>query len=143
MLKRFSFWLRGLIIFQLLTAVFHSLSFFIKPEPKDEEQKHFQDLLYGYKEDMGAGITRSFMDIFRSVSVSFTLICLFAALVNWYLKKKQVSNDIWRGFLLIETGIFGILMAVVLKFAFLPPMICTVLIFIFSLGSYLSIKSKA
>jgi len=142
MLKRFSFWLWGLIIFQLLTALIHSFSFFVKPDPKDEKQKQFQDLLYDYKQDMGAGITRSFMDLFWAVSISFTLICLFGAIANWYLKKKQVSPDIWKGFLLIETIIFGILMAMVLRFAFLPPMICTVLIFIFSLGAYLSVRSK-
>ena len=142
MQKRFSFWLWGLIIFQLLTAAFHSLSFFISPEPANETEKQLHELMYNYKKDMGLGISRSFADVFLSLSVCFTLLCLLGGLVNWYLKKKQISNDVWKGLLLIETIIFGILLMVILRFTFPPPMICATLIFIFSLGAYLSVKTR-
>jgi hypothetical protein len=140
--KKFSFFIRGLIVFQLLTAAFHSLSFFISPEPANETEKQLQVLMDTYKKDMGAGISRTFADVFLSLSVCFTLICLLGGLINWYMKKTQISSDLWKGLLLIETIIFGVLFLVVLKFTFLPPMICIGLIFIFSIGSYLSIKAK-
>ena len=140
--KKFSFWIWGLITTQLLTAVFHSISFFISPEPANETEKNLNEVLNNYKMDMGAGINRSLADLILSLSVCFTLICLLAAIINWYFKKKQISNDLWKGLLLIEMIIFGILFLVILKFAFLPPMICTGLIFIFSIGSYISVNSK-
>jgi hypothetical protein len=143
MFKKFSFWLWGLVIFQLLTAVFHSISFFINAEPANDTEKQLQDLMYSYKKDMGAGITRSFSEIFLSLSVCFTLLCLLGGLINWYLKKKQISPDLWKGLLLIETIVFGILFIVMLRFTFLPPMICTGVIFLFSLGAYFSIKTKS
>ena len=143
MLKKFSFWLWGLVTFQLLTALFHSISFFVKPEPANDTEKQLQDLLDNYKKDMGAGISRSFAEVFLSLSICFTLLCLLGGLVNWYLKKKQISNEVWKGLLLIETVIFGILFLVILRFTFLPPMICTALIFLFSTGAYFSVKSKS
>jgi hypothetical protein len=143
MFKKFSFWIWGLITFQLLTAVFHSLSFFVSPVPANESEKQLHELMYNYKKDMGAGISRSFADIFLSLSVSFTLICLLGGLINWYLQKKQISFEIWKGLLLIETIVFGILFFVMLRFTFLPPIICTAMIFIFSSGSWITVKSKS
>jgi hypothetical protein len=141
--KKFSFWLWGLVVFQLLTAAFHSLSFFIEAEPANETEKQLYGLIDSYKKDMGAGIHRSFADVFLALSVCFTMICLLGGLINWYMKKKQINDDLWKGLLLIETIIFGILFLVMLKFTFLPPMICTGLIFIFSAGSYLTVKPKS
>lgn len=142
MLKKFSFWLWGLVTFQLLTALFHSLSFFVKPEPENESEKQLQDLIYNYKKDMGAGISRSFADVFFSLSFSFALMCVLGGIINWYMKKMQISNDVWKGLLLIETIVFGILFLVMLEFTFLPPIICTALILIFSLGAFLSVPQK-
>lgn len=99
--------------------------------------------MYNYKKDMGAGFSRSFAEVFLSLGVSFTLICVLGGLINCYLKKKQISNDVWKGLLLIDVIIFGILFLVMLKFTFLPPIICTGLILIVSLGSYLSVKPKS
>ena len=53
MLKKFSFWLWGLVTFQLLTALFHSISFFVKPEPANDTEKQLQDLLDNYKKIWG------------------------------------------------------------------------------------------
>lgn len=142
MFKKFSFWIWGTIITQLLTAAFHSLSFFAKQEPANETEKQLIDITGNYKADLGMGFQRTFAELFTAVSLCFTLICLFAALVNWYFKKKNLAPDLWKGLLLIEIIIFGAMFAAMLAFAFAPPIICTGLIFIFVTASYLSVKNK-
>jgi hypothetical protein len=140
MFSKFSFWIWSAIVSQLLSAAFHSISFFIKPAPANDTEKQLHDLMTNYKMDMGAGISRSFTDIFLSLSICFTLICVLGGIINWYMKKKNVSADIWKGLLLIEAVIFGILFLVMLKFTFLPPIVCTGAIFFFLLGTYFATK---
>lgn len=140
MFKYFSIWLWGTIILQLLTAVFHSLSFFMTPEPKNETEKQLLELTSGYKPDAGMGFNPSFADLFTGLSLCFTLICLFGALLNWYLKRKNIAADLWKGILLIEGIIFGAVFAAMLAFTFFPPVVCTGLIFIFITASYLTVK---
>jgi hypothetical protein len=43
-----------------------------------------------YKMDMGNGIFRTYSELVIALSISFTLICLFGALLNWFLKRKQI-----------------------------------------------------
>lgn len=140
MLSKFSFWIWGTVVTQILTAAFHSLSFFIAPQPENDTEKQLHELITTYQQDMGAGISRTFNELFLSLSVCFTLICLLGGIINWYMKKKNLTADIWKGLLLIQTIIFGILFLVMLKFTFLPPMICTGLIFFFILGSYFTVR---
>lgn len=140
MLSKFSFWIWGTVVTQILTAAFHSVSFFITPQPENDTEKQLYELITTYQQDMGAGISRTFNDLFLSLSVCFTLICLLGGIINWYMKNENLTPDIWKGLLLIQTIIFGILFLVMLKFAFLPPMICTGLIFLFILGSYFTVK---
>lgn len=142
MLKKFSFWIWGAIITQLLTAAFHSLSFFMKPEPQNETEKQLLDLTSNYKPDSGMGFHPSFADLFTGLSLSFTLLCLFGAALNWYLKKKDLAAEIWKGLLLIEALIFGALFAAMAVFTFFPPTLCTALIFIFVAGAYSTANNK-
>ena len=142
MLKKFSFWIWGLIITQLFTGAFHSISFFITPEPTNETEKQLMDLTRNYKPDAGMGFNPSFKDLFTGLSMSFMLICLFGGILNWYLKKKMIAADLWKGVLLIEIIIFGGLFAAMLAFTFSIPVICTGLIFLFVLGAYFSVKIK-
>ncbi len=58
MLANFSFWIWETIITQLLTAVFHSISFFVKEKPRNEKEKQLIEPVKGYKIEMGAGIKR-------------------------------------------------------------------------------------
>ena len=57
MFKKFSFWIWGTIVTQLLTSAFHSLSFFAKPEPTNETEKQFIDLTGSYKARSGHGFS--------------------------------------------------------------------------------------
>lgn len=142
MTKRFSFFIWGLIIIQLLTAAAHSLSFIVEPTPANETEKQLIDLIMNYKMDLGSGFNRTWYQVFTGISVCFTLLFLFFAIINWYFKKKQLSPSLWKGFLLIETILFGLVFAVTIRFTFLPPTVCTAVIFLFSLGSYLSVNTK-
>ncbi len=140
MLKKISFWIWGTIILQLLTAAFHSLSFFMKPEPQNETEKQLFNLMSSYKPDAGMGFHPSFASLFTGLSLCFTLICFFGALINWYFKKKNLAPDLWKGLLLIQIIIFGGLFVAMLVFTFFPPIFCTGLIFIFVSVSYLTAK---
>jgi hypothetical protein len=142
MSKRFSFWIWGAIVTQLLTSVFHSLSFFVKQEPTNETEKQLIDLISNYKPDAGMGFHPSFANLFTGLSLCFTLICLFGAMLNWYFKKKNLTAALWKGLLLIEIIIFGAVFIGMLAFTFFPPIVCTGLIFIFVSGAYLSVNNK-
>jgi hypothetical protein len=74
MLSNFSFWIWGTIIAQLLTTIFHSISFFANEKPRNETEKQLIGLVKDYKIDMGAGIKRSFGQLFIGVSTCFTMI---------------------------------------------------------------------
>ncbi len=142
MLKKFSFWIWGAIVTQLLTAVFHSVSFFVKPEPANETEKQLMDLVTNYKQDAGMGFHPSFGNFFTALSLCFTLICLFGGILNWYFKKKNLSPELWKGLLLIETVIFGAMFIAMAVLTFLPPIVCTALMFIFVTGAYSTAKNK-
>jgi len=140
MTGRFRFFAWATIIMQWLTAVFHSLSFFISPQPKNETEKTLIDLADNYRPDAGMGFHPSLSELFLSMSISFTLICLFAGSVNAWFLKKNLSAPLWKGFLLIQTVVFGALFLAMIFFTFFPPILCTGLIFIFLLSALFSIK---
>jgi len=138
--KRFSFFIWSLIIFQLLTAVIHSISFFITPVGTNPTETQLINLISTYKMDMGNGIFRTYSEIVVSLSICFTLICLFGGLLNWFLKRNQITSKVWKGVLLIECIVFGILFLVVLLYAFVPPMVCIGLIFISSIAALRTVE---
>ena len=67
------------------------------------------------------GFHPTFAELFTAVSLCFTLICLFGGILNWYLKRKNIAADLWKGILLIQIIIFGAMFAAMLAFAFFPP----------------------
>jgi hypothetical protein len=136
MLSNFSFWIWGTIIAQLLTAIFHSLSFFVKEKPRNDKEKQLIDLVGGYKIDMGAGIKRTFQELFIGVSTCFTFIYIFGAALNWYFFYSGISPEVWKGFILIELIVYGIVFFLQVRFTFLPPIIVTGLVFLFLAGTY-------
>src|SRR5258705_13099788 len=118
MLSNFSFWIWGTIISQLLTALFHSLSFIAPAKPGNETEKQLIELSTKYKIDMGAGFKRSFGHLFIGVSTCFTIIFLFGAAVNWYLLKAGITGEVWKGLLLIELIAYGIIFILQVTFTF-------------------------
>ncbi len=137
MLKRYTFWLTAAILFQLLTGVFHSLSLFLTPEPRNDTERQLLELLTTYRMDAGAGFTPTYYNLMTALSSCFTFLCLFAALVNGYLLIKHTEPHIMRGIIAINVGVFGFLFVVMAYFTFLPPIVFTGLIFINLLAAFI------
>jgi hypothetical protein len=130
-MKRFSLWLRLAAIFQLLTGLIHSTSFFVSPPPNNDTERQLFELMNTYRFDLGAGIHRTTAELTTGLSICFSLLCLLGALMNWYLLRKQPGRDVIAGFININLIVFGICFVEMIWFTFLPPIILTGLIVLF------------
>ena len=140
MFRKFSFWLWAAVIFQLLSAAIHSLSFFLETEPANESEKQLYKLLTTYKQDMGAGFNPTMMDFINSLSMGFLLLCVLAGLLNLYLWKKKIPMNVMKGVMGINSIVFGVCFGFMATHSFLLPIICTGLIFISCVGAYLNAR---
>jgi hypothetical protein len=136
MFRRYTFWLWAAVVFQLLTAAFHSLSFVVTPELNNETERQIHELITTYRADLGAGFKPTFENLFMALSSCFTFVCLLGGLTNGYLLRKKVSSDILKGVTLINVIVFGAMFVVMAFLTFLPPIICTGLIFVSLLLAY-------
>jgi hypothetical protein len=136
MLRRYTFWLKTAIVFQFLTAAIHSISFFVSPKLENEKDRQLSDLLHNYYHDMGAGIHRTFFDLFTALSACYPLLCVLGGLTLGYLLWKGAEPALMKGILLINVIVFGVCLIVMAVFTFLPPIIMTGLIFVCLLASY-------
>lgn len=119
----------ALITFQFLTALFHSLSFLAEPTATNETEKQLIDLFTNYKQDLGAGFSRSTFDLFTGLSACFALICLLGGWINVYFLRKKLESSLFKGLLFIEMVVFGVVFLVMIFYTFLPPIVLTGLIF--------------
>ena len=137
MLKRYTFWFSAAILFQLLTGLVHAVSFFVTPVPGSDVERQMLDLMTTYRMDMGAGFTPTFYNLFTALSSCFTFLCIFAGLVNGYLLFKHTEPNVMKGIIGINVGVFGFVFAVMAYFTFLPPIVCTGLIFFNLLAAFI------
>ncbi len=142
MLKRYTFWFSAAIIFRLLTGLLHSISLFVNPEPSNETERQLLALMTSYRMDMGGGFQPTIGNLFTALSSCFTFLCLFAGLTNGYLLIKHTEPNVMRGILIINLVIFGPVFAVMAYFTFLPPIVCTGLIFINLLAAFIVIPKR-
>lgn len=137
MLKRYTFWLTAAVLFQFITAILHSLSLFINVPPSNDTEAQLQTLITTYHMNAGAGFSPTYSDLFTALSSCFTFLCLFAGLTNGYLLLKHAEPSLMKGILAINVAIFGVVFLVMAVFTFLPPIVCTGVIFINLLAAYL------
>ena len=137
MLKPYTFWLSAGELFQLITASEHSLSLFIDVPPANDTEVQLQTLITTYHMSLGAGFSPTYSDLFTALSSCFTFLCLFAGLTNGYLLIKHAEPNLMKGILAINVAIFGVVFIVMAVFTFLPPIVCTGLIFFNLLAAYL------
>lgn len=137
MLKRYTFWLTAAVLFQFITAILHSLSLFINLPPSNDTEAQLQTLITTYHMNAGAGFSPTYSDLFTALSSCFTFLCLFAGLTNGYLLLKHAEPSLMKGILAINVAIFGVVFLVMAVFTFLPPIVCTGVIFINLLAAYL------
>jgi hypothetical protein len=142
MQKRNYTWLWIAAIIQYLTAALHTTGFFIQDPPANETETQLVNLMKTYKMDLGAGFHPSMNNLFVSMSVSFTLLLIFGGILNNYLLKKKPEISLLKGFVTIQTIIFGIVFVIMVIFTFLIPIICTGLIFLALLISLLSLRRQ-
>ena len=139
---KYTFWFKLAAGFQFLTALGHALSFLSEPVAANDTEKTLFELMNTYKMDLGAGYFRTMTDLVTSFSACFTLLYLFAALLNWYLLRSKADSQILRGVIIINTGIFGICFAVMFVFTFLPPIVLTGLVAISLLLSLMTLPKN-
>ena len=130
MFRRHTFWLWLAVVFQLLNAVGHSLSFFITQVPTNETERQLLELMGNYQLDMGAGFHRTTHQLFTALSACFPLFYLLGALNNIYCLKTRVEPRVLRALLAIQAIVFGIALGVIIVFAFLPPIVLSGLVFL-------------
>ena len=137
MLKRYTFWFSAAILFQLITGLVHAVSLFVHSEPANETERQLDLLVTTYRIQTPGGFAPTHGDLFTALSSTFTFLCLFAALSNGYLLFKHTEPNVMRGILGINVAIFGAVFAVMAYFTFLPPIVCTGLIFINLLAAFI------
>ena len=130
MLKRYTFWLWLAVVFQLLNALAHSLSFFVAQVPTNETERQLLELMGNYRLDMGAGFYRTTHQLFTALSACFPLFYLLGALNNIYCLQKRIDTGVLRALLAIQVIVFGIAFGVIVVFAFLPPIVLSGLVFL-------------
>ncbi|MEQ1921767.1 MAG: hypothetical protein ABL952_04585 [Pyrinomonadaceae bacterium] len=121
----------------MLTGLIHSISLFINAEPANETERQMFVLISTYKMDAGAGFHPTFSNLFTALSSCFTFLCIFAALTNGYLLFKHTEPNVMKGIIGINLLIFGGVLAMMAFFTFLPPIVCTGLIFINLLAAFI------
>ena len=130
MFRRYTFWVWLAVVFQLLNALGHSLSFFITQVPTNETERQLLELMGTYQLDMGAGFHRTTHQLFTALSACFPLFYLLGALNNIYCLKTRVEPRVLRALLAIQVIVFGIALGVIIVFAFLPPIVLSGLVFL-------------
>ena len=80
----------------------------------------------------------SMNDLLISLSACLPLLCILGGLINWYLLKKKTDAAILKGVVVINTVVFWICFVIMAIFTFPPPIICTGLIFVCLLLSWLT-----
>ncbi len=137
MLRRYTFWLAAAVIFQLLTALLHSLSLFVRPEASNDTERQMMTLMTTHRFDMGGGFHPTAANLMTALSSCFSFVCLLGGLTLGYLLWKQTEPNVMKGIIGINLIVFGAIFAVMAVFTFLPPIILTGLIFVNLLAAYL------
>jgi hypothetical protein len=143
MLKKYTFWLWAAVAFQFLTALMHSLSFFVTPIPNNETERHLLELMATHRLDLGPLFHPTTDNLMTALSSCFTFLCLLGGMINAYLLRNKAAADLLNGIILINILIFGACFAVMAVFTFLPPIVLSGLIFISLVLSYICLSLRA
>lgn len=143
-MKKHILWLKIAATLQLITAGFHSLSFIKKFEASNATEKQMIDLMDNYHMDMGLGFKPTMGNFMLSFSICFTLLLLFAGLLNWWMLAKKVDDHLLKGIVGINLLIFSACFLTMIMLTFIMPITCIGLIWLALLIAYLyAPKAKA
>jgi hypothetical protein len=124
----------------LLTAFFHTLSFFNEAKPKNEPEKILFDLMENHQYDLGLGFRPTANDLMTGLSACFSLLCLMGGLMNLFLLTQNRDIGLLKGLLNIELLVFGLLFVIMAIYTFLPPIVLTSLIFLCLIGARIALN---
>ena len=129
MKKRKYPWLWVAAVLQLLAATVHSVGLFVQLPAANETEAQMMKLMSTYKMQMGQGFEPTMDNLFLSMSVCFTLLCLLGGLINLMLLRRNADHAVITGIVGIEVLIFGVAVVVMAINTFLLPIASTGLIF--------------
>lgn len=138
---KYSTWLKTASVFQLVTGLIHSMSLFTPMQATNETEETMLQLMTAHSMDMGAGISRSMMNLFIALSSCFTFLYLLGGINNIFLLNKLTPSSM-KNYLLINTLIFGICFGVMAFLTFLPPILLTGIVFVLLLLAWLTAPGK-
>lgn len=120
-----------------LTAAFHAISLFVELEPANDTERQLIELVTTYRMDAGAGFHPSFGNLMTALSSCFSFVCLLGGLMLGYLMIKHSEPNVMKGIIGINLIIFGAIFVMMAVFTFLPPIVCTGLIFFNLFAAYI------
>src|SRR6476646_535887 len=112
MKKRKQTWLLVAAVLQLLAAAVHSVGFFVQLPASNETEAQMMKLMSTYKMQMGPGFEPTMDNLFLSMSVCFTLLCVLGGLINLMLLRRKADHAVITGIVGIEVLIFGVAVVV-------------------------------
>lgn len=127
--KIFNYSVWTVIVMQALTGIFHTIGLLADTPPKNDTEKQLMALMDDYHMPDGMGFSPTVSSLFFALSACFSLLCFMGAMLNFYLLRKKVSPGLIKGINGIQAIIFGVCFVIMLFYTFLPPVVCTGLIF--------------
>jgi len=127
----------------LATGVIHLMSFLSAPQPANDTERQLFDLLKNYRFDLGAGTMRSMEELLNFFSLSMSLLCFFAGMLNLFLA-KHFDNEVLAKKVVAFNAIYWTIYLVPLYLlTFLPPQVCFTVAWLgFALAYWFFNKSK-
>jgi hypothetical protein len=107
---------------------------------ENETEKQMMNLMNTYKMDLGAGFYPTMSDFMNSFSISFALFLFFGGFILWFLLRNSADAKITKGILGISVIFYGGCFITMVFLTFLPPVICTGLIFMSLVISYFTLR---
>ncbi len=126
----YTFWLRVAAVMQLITALIHSLSLFVKPEPASDIERQIFIMVESYRFDLGGGFHQPLGDLMTGLSMCFCLFFLLGGSVSLFLLRKRAAPDLISGIVDIYIVAYGFCFVWMMLFTFLPPIVLSGTVFL-------------
>jgi hypothetical protein len=116
-------------ISQLLTGSFHAVSLFVTQHAENDTEKELLHLMQTYTMDMGSGFHPTMYRLSWALSTCFTLLYIFGGIINSIIT-PLLGNVLYKRIVILQIGIFGLSFLIMATHTFLPPIICTGIVFL-------------
>lgn len=121
----------------LATGAIHLLSFLNHREPSNDSERQLLDLLANYRFDLGAGITRSMEELLHFFSLTMSLLCFFAGILNSMLVRFFDNEALAKRVVVFNAVFWTIYLIPLYLLTFLPPQVCFTVAWLGFAGAYL------